>query len=101
MSAHRVVIAGGGIGGLTAALSLGRRGFDVTVLERSSQFGEIGAGLQLAPNATRVLKSFGLLGDVLDVGVLPDRLVLADAATHEELTTVDVRRFDELFGGPY
>ncbi|HEY7046829.1 MAG TPA: FAD-dependent oxidoreductase [Jatrophihabitantaceae bacterium] len=101
MRAPRIVIAGGGIGGLTAALSLSRRGFEVTVLERSAEFGEIGAGLQLAPNATRVLKSFGLLDDVLDVGVLPDRLVLADAATHEELTAVDVRRFDELFGGPY
>jgi 2-polyprenyl-6-methoxyphenol hydroxylase-like FAD-dependent oxidoreductase len=97
----RIVIVGGGIGGLCAALSLGRRGFEVTVLERSPRFGEIGAGLQLAPNATRVLKSLGLLGQVLDVGVLPDRLVLADATTHEELTALDVSEFDEHFGGPY
>jgi salicylate hydroxylase len=96
-----LLIVGGGIGGLSAALSLARRGFNVTVLERSPEFGEVGAGLQLAPNATRVLKSLGVLDAVLDVGVLPDRLVLADATTHEELTSLDVSRFDEQFGGPY
>jgi 3-hydroxybenzoate 6-monooxygenase len=97
----RLLVAGGGIGGLSAALSLARRGFDVTVLERSAEFGEIGAGLQLAPNATRVLKSLGLLDDVLDVGVMPDRLVLADATTHEELSALDVSRFHEVYGAPY
>jgi 2-polyprenyl-6-methoxyphenol hydroxylase-like FAD-dependent oxidoreductase len=96
-----VLVAGGGIGGLQAALGLGRCGFDVTVLERSAEFGEIGAGLQLAPNATRVLKKLRLLDQVLDVGVLPQRLVLADAVTGEELTALDVTDFDKRYGGPY
>jgi 3-hydroxybenzoate 6-monooxygenase len=96
-----ILIAGGGIGGLSAALAAARRGFDVTVLERAPSFSEIGAGVQLAPNATRILKALGLLDDVLDIGVLPDRLVLADAVTNEELTALDVTGFEEQFGGPY
>ncbi|HEX4832613.1 MAG TPA: FAD-dependent monooxygenase [Trebonia sp.] len=101
MTAQKVLIAGGGIGGLGAALAVGRRGFDVTVLERAPEFVEIGAGLQLAPNATRVLKGLGVLDSVLDVGVLPDRLVLASAVSGDELTSLDLRGFDELYGGPY
>ena len=98
---RHILVAGGGIGGLSAALAAARKGFDVTVLEKAPEFVEIGAGLQLAPNATRVLKRLGVLDDVLDVGVLPDRLVLASAITGEELTTLDVRDFDDLYGGPY
>ena len=65
--ADKVLIAGGGIGGLCAALSLARQGFEVEVLERAAKFGEIGAGIQLGPNCTRVLFDLGLeeaLGDL-------------------------------------
>ncbi|RFC78019.1 FAD-dependent monooxygenase [Streptomyces sp. AcE210] len=55
-----VVIAGGGLGGVTAALALRHRGIRVTVLEQAAQFGEIGAGIQTAPNASRVLLGLGL-----------------------------------------
>jgi 3-hydroxybenzoate 6-monooxygenase len=98
---RHILVAGGGIGGLSAALAAARKGFDVTVLEKAAEFVELGAGLQLAPNATRVLKRFGVLEDVLDAGVLPDRLVLASAITGEELTSLDVRDFDTMYGGPY
>ncbi|WP_065968149.1 FAD-dependent monooxygenase [Streptomyces sparsogenes] len=54
------VIVGGGLGGMTAALSLRQRGLRVTVLEQAPQFGEIGAGIQTAPNASRVLLGLGL-----------------------------------------
>jgi 2-polyprenyl-6-methoxyphenol hydroxylase-like FAD-dependent oxidoreductase len=101
LTAQKLLIVGGGIGGLGAALAAGRRGFDVTVLERAPEFVEIGAGLQLAPNATRVLKGLGVLDSVLDVGVLPDRIVLASAISGDELTSLDLRHFDELYGGPY
>jgi salicylate hydroxylase len=101
LTAQKLLIVGGGIGGLGAALAAGRRGFDVTVLERAPEFVEIGAGLQLAPNATRVLKGLGVLDSVLDVGVLPDRLVLASAISGDELTSLDLRNFDQLYGGPY
>ncbi|MGW7546562.1 FAD-dependent oxidoreductase [Streptomyces sp. NPDC054770] len=55
-----VVIVGGGLGGMTAALSLRQRGLRVTVLEQAPQFGEIGAGIQTAPNASRILLGLGL-----------------------------------------
>jgi len=54
------LIVGGGIGGLSAALCLARRGGAVTVLERSKSFAEVGAGIQLAPNATRILQRLHL-----------------------------------------
>ena len=55
-----VIIAGGGIGGLAAALALARKGFRSVVLEQAPQFGEIGAGIQLAPNAWHALDALGL-----------------------------------------
>ena len=65
MKALRVVIVGGGIGGLTAALALCRAGHSVRLYEQAPAFGEIGAGIMLTPNATRVLRHFGL-GAALD-----------------------------------
>ena len=56
----RVVIVGGGIGGLAAALSMARLGIAVGVLEQSSEIAEIGAGLQLAPNAFAALDALGI-----------------------------------------
>lgn len=56
----RVVIAGAGLGGLTAAIALIRRGINVVVCERTAAFSSVGAGIQLGPNATRVLQSLGL-----------------------------------------
>ena len=60
MNARRAIVVGGGIGGLTAAIALARKGIRVTLLEQAGQLGEIGAGIQLSPNATRVLFAFGL-----------------------------------------
>lgn len=63
---ERILIAGAGIGGLAAALSLQARGFPVVVLEQAPAFKPLGAGIQLSPNATRVLLALGLgLGEAL------------------------------------
>jgi salicylate hydroxylase len=56
----RVLIAGGGIGGLTAALALLRRGFDVEVYEQAPELREVGAGVQISANGTRVLHALGV-----------------------------------------
>lgn len=96
------LVVGGGIGGLTTGLALAQAGRAVRVLERAAQFAEIGAGLQLAPNATRLLARLGVLEQVLHVGVIPNRLVLADARTGEGLVSADLgERYQEHFGGPY
>ncbi|MFI2434310.1 FAD-dependent oxidoreductase [Streptomyces sp. NPDC018693] len=70
MSQRAVIIVGGGIGGLAAAVALHRRGWRVEVLERAPEFGEIGAGISLWPNALRALEVLGLAGAVRAVGAV-------------------------------
>ncbi len=66
-----VAIVGGGIGGLSAALALLREGFDVQVYEQAARFGEIGAGIQISPNAARLLYRYGLAAAMDRYGVRP------------------------------
>lgn len=96
------LVVGGGIGGLATAYALARQGRAVRVLEAAPQFGEIGAGIQLAPNATQVLEQLGLLAPVLDCAVLPSSLVFMDARTGERITSVDLGQpFRERYDTPY
>jgi 2-polyprenyl-6-methoxyphenol hydroxylase-like FAD-dependent oxidoreductase len=99
--AATVLVVGGGIGGLTTALCAARAGREVRVLERAADYGEIGAGIQLAPNATRILERLGLGDRLRAVGVLPRRIVLADALTGDELTHLPLDDFPRRYGGPY
>ena len=68
----RVLIAGGGIGGLTAALALADIGCQVAVFEQAAEFAEVGAGIQLSPNASRVLHKLGLKEALQEVAFLPE-----------------------------
>ena len=95
------VVVGGGIGGLGNALALARSGHSVRVLEKAAEFGEVGAGLQMAPNATRILRSWGLLDEVVERGVTPRRLVMRDALDGSELTHLDLDDTARRYGAPY
>jgi salicylate hydroxylase len=87
---------------MAAALSLARSGRPVHVLERAEQFGEIGAGIQLAPNAIRVLDRLGLLPAIEAVSVCPRHVVLLHADTGRRLTALDLGPpFRRHYGHPY
>ncbi|MFJ6559842.1 FAD-dependent oxidoreductase [Streptomyces sp. NPDC091412] len=101
MSHPDVIVVGGGIGGLGAAFSLYRQGLSVRLLERAPAFGEVGAGIQLAPNCTRILDDYGLLEEAKSLGVVPDAMVMRDAVDGDELTRLDLRDLEKRYGYPY
>jgi len=92
---------GGGIGGLASAQSLARLGLKVRLLERAPEFGEVGAGLQIAPNCTRILDQWGLLDEVISLGVLPENIIMKDAIDGKELTRLDLSDVKKRYGHPY
>jgi 3-hydroxybenzoate 6-monooxygenase len=95
-------VVGGGIGGLAAACALARQGKQVRVLESAPEFGEIGAGIQLAPNATQVLARLGVLDAVLESSFFPSSLIFMDARTGKRITAVDLgEAFRDRYGTPY
>ncbi|MCO4770930.1 MAG: FAD-dependent monooxygenase [Deltaproteobacteria bacterium] len=98
MTRRRVLIVGGGIGGLTLAGLLLRDGHEVTVLERAQVFAPVGAGIVLAPNATRVLAELDLVDDLHRGGFLPDTMCVLDQRGRE-LSRLDAAEAEHLFGG--
>jgi salicylate hydroxylase len=82
-SPNMICIIGGGIGGLAAALALLRRGLDVEVYEQSTQLGEVGAGIQISSNGTRVLYALGMEEGLNRVQVLPSRREIRHWSTGE------------------
>lgn len=82
---HNAMVVGGGIGGLATALALGHAGLNIQVLEQASAFGEVGAGLQLGPNAVRVLADWGLTDALNACAAFPEALQVRDARGGERL----------------
>ncbi len=97
-----VVVAGGGIGGLAAALALTRQGFAVKVLEQSPKLGEIGAGIQLGPNAFAAFDALGVGPNARARAVYTDDMVMHDALDESLVARVPVGEpFRRRFGNPY
>lgn len=98
---HAVVVVGGGIGGIFAALALARRGVEVTVCERAAAFEEVGAGLQLSPNATRLLALEGALEPVRAHAVAPVAARLRDRGGRLIAETRLGPAMERRLGAPY
>lgn len=97
-----VIVVGGGIGGLAASYGIAKLGKKVTLLEQASQFGEVGAGLQVGPNGLRALDALGVLDEVYKLAVFPRRHVFMDALSGKELSAVQFGdSFRKRFGYPY
>ena len=97
-----VLIAGGGIGGLAAALALTRRGFEVKVLEQAPEIGEIGAGIQLGPNAFHAFDALGVGDKARGRAVYTDFMVMHDAVDEYQVGKIPTgEAFIKRFGNPY
>lgn len=98
----RILIAGAGLGGLTAALALLQRGFDVEIFEQAAQLHEVGAGIQLGPNGSRILIALGLGDAMREVVAEPAAKEVRLWSTGESWTLFDLGRDSlERFGAPY
>ncbi len=97
-----VLVAGGGIGGLAAALALARQGFRVKVLEQSPEIGEIGAGMQLGPNAFHAFDALGVGEQARKRAVYTDFMVMHDALDEYQVGKIPTgEAFRQRFGNPY
>lgn len=98
----QLLIAGGGIGGMAAALAAARAGWQVQVLERACAFSEVGAGIQLGPNVTRVLHAWGLQDALGQVAAFPAALLARDAFDGRQLGSLPLgERVQKRYGAPY
>ena len=97
-----MIIVGGGIGGLAAALACGQAGARPQVLERAATFSEVGAGIQMGPNVTRTLHAWGLAEDLKEIGFVPRKLDAKDTQTGQIIGTLRLgQRSLDTYGAPY
>ena len=97
-----MIIVGGGIGGLAAALACGQAGARPQVLERAATFSEVGAGIQMGPNVTRTLHAWGLAEDLKEIGFVPRKLEAKDTQTGQIIGTLRLgQRSLDTYGAPY
>jgi salicylate hydroxylase len=101
-SSRTVIIAGAGIGGLTAALTVARHGYRVVLLEQAERLEETGAGIQLSPNASRVLIALGLRERLASHVAAPEELTVANARTGRVLARAPLgAAAEQRYGAPY
>jgi salicylate hydroxylase len=97
-----MLVAGGGIGGLSAALACARLGHQVSVHERAGEVTEVGAGVQLGPNVVKILFAWGLQEALTAVAAQPERLVVRNAVSGDKLGTLILgQAFKQSYGAPY
>jgi salicylate hydroxylase len=95
-------IAGAGIGGLTAAIALAQQGVEVQLYEQAPALGEVGAGLQLSPNAVKVLTTLGLRDALNSVGFEPENAVIMNGRTSSKYVNVPLKSTSrDAYGAPY
>jgi salicylate hydroxylase len=101
-AARTIIVAGAGIGGLTAALSLAAKGFRVIILEKAERLEEAGAGLQLSPNASRILVDLGLRSRLAPRAVTPEAITIMSARAGGEIARLPLGEAASLrAGAPY
>lgn len=97
-----LLVIGGGMAGLSAALVAQRAGLQVTLLEQAEAFSEVGAGIQLGPNAVRVLHDWGLLPALRELAAFPERLAVRDARSGAQLGGLTLgTAIEQRYGQPY
>ncbi len=97
----RAVIAGGGIGGLNAALCFHKFGWDVTICEQAPALGEIGAGIQISPNGMKVLRALDIDKQIEAVGFRPRATQFRMGQSGQPILTASMAGYEETFGAPY
>ncbi len=102
MTRRKILISGGGIAGLTAALCLAKAGNRVKVFERAEVLEPLGAGIQISPNAFHVLNSLGLGRELLSIGDVPDAILMMNALKGSELATIPLGLYiQNKYDAPY
>jgi salicylate hydroxylase len=101
VASRSVIIAGAGIGGLTAALALAREGYRSVILEQAPRLEEAGAGLQLSPNATRVLIALGLGDRLRTRAVAPEAIRVIEGPSGRDIVRVPLADAETRYGAPY
>ncbi|KAH7097994.1 FAD/NAD(P)-binding domain-containing protein [Auriculariales sp. MPI-PUGE-AT-0066] len=96
-----IVVVGCGLGGLAAAFALGRAGHNVTIVEAAAAIGEVGAGIQVSPNVSRVLRDFGLADRLKADAVEPMGIMFRRYNDGELVGRTDWRNMEKLYGSPY
>jgi salicylate hydroxylase len=101
-TSRTIIVAGAGIGGLTAALALARKGFSVALIEQAERLEEAGAGIQLSPNATRVLLALGLGDRLRPLVVSPAAVLIRSAWSSREIVRIPLGEAAlTRYGAPY